>query len=173
MLRGQRKLLSSTLRRPCTVIPSNKSSPPQRSTNDGDSCNPSSPSLPADPGPYTSCSDCSLHQRKLMSMLRREVKKGDACRIYGMMEIHKCHGDFHITARGHGYQQFGGEHLDHDSNPPRNFSCFNRQRSISRILLMNFRSGSIIPKSITHSTLLRARQKNVLNPLQPFAQCDP
>jgi hypothetical protein len=51
-------------------------------------------------------------------MLRREVRKGDACRIYGMMEIHKCNGDFHITARGHGYQQFGGEHLDHASPFP-------------------------------------------------------
>ena len=100
-----------------------------------------------------------------MSMLRREVRKGDACRIYGMMEIHKCHGDFHITARGHGYQQFGGEHLDHNSNPSTNFSGFNRQRSISRTLLTNFRSGSIIPKSITRSTLLRVGLKNVLSPL--------
>lgn len=57
-------------------------------------------------------------------MLRREVKGGDACRIYGMMEIHKCNGDFHITARGHGYQHFG-EHLDHDSLIPKHpvFVC--------------------------------------------------
>jgi hypothetical protein len=37
---------------------------------------------------------------------------GDACRIYGMLEGNKVQGDFHITARGHGYMEFG-LHLDH------------------------------------------------------------
>lgn len=36
----------------------------------------------------------------------------DACRIYGSLEGNKVQGDFHITARGHGYQEFG-QHLDH------------------------------------------------------------
>ncbi|KAF2462181.1 putative COPII-coated vesicle protein [Lineolata rhizophorae] len=36
----------------------------------------------------------------------------DSCRIYGSIEGNKVQGDFHITARGHGYQEFG-EHLDH------------------------------------------------------------
>jgi hypothetical protein len=36
----------------------------------------------------------------------------DACRLYGSMESNKVMGDFHITARGHGYQDVGG-HLDH------------------------------------------------------------
>lgn len=40
----------------------------------------------------------------------------DACRIYGTLLIHKCNGDFHITAQGHGYQKLGQPHLDHDSN---------------------------------------------------------
>jgi Endoplasmic reticulum vesicle transporter len=51
----------------------------------------------------------------ILAKLRGDVHNKDSCRIYGQLEIHKCQGDFHITARGHGYQQFGGEHLDHDS----------------------------------------------------------
>ena len=37
----------------------------------------------------------------------------DACRIYGSLEGNKVQGDFHITARGHGYQEFG-QHLSHE-----------------------------------------------------------
>ncbi|PHH85085.1 hypothetical protein CDD83_919 [Cordyceps sp. RAO-2017] len=36
----------------------------------------------------------------------------DSCRVYGSLELNKVQGDFHITARGHGYIE-GGEHLDH------------------------------------------------------------
>jgi endoplasmic reticulum-Golgi intermediate compartment protein 2 len=38
--------------------------------------------------------------------------EGDACRIFGSLELNKVQGDFHITARGHGYMEFG-DHLDH------------------------------------------------------------
>jgi len=38
--------------------------------------------------------------------------EGDSCRIYGSLDLNKVQGDFHITARGHGYTEFG-EHLDH------------------------------------------------------------
>jgi len=38
---------------------------------------------------------------------------GDSCRIFGNMDLNKVQGDFHITARGHGYIEFG-EHLDHN-----------------------------------------------------------
>ncbi len=38
--------------------------------------------------------------------------EGGACRVYGSLEGNKVQGDFHITARGHGYMEFG-EHLDH------------------------------------------------------------
>lgn len=38
----------------------------------------------------------------------------DSCRIYGSIIGNKVQGDFHITARGHGYMEFG-EHLDHSS----------------------------------------------------------
>lgn len=38
----------------------------------------------------------------------------NACRIYGSLEGNKVQGDFHITARGHGYLEFGHQqHLDH------------------------------------------------------------
>ncbi|PHH65574.1 hypothetical protein CDD81_2009 [Ophiocordyceps australis] len=38
----------------------------------------------------------------------------DSCRMFGSLELNKVQGDFHITARGHGYIEFG-EHLDHSS----------------------------------------------------------
>lgn len=40
--------------------------------------------------------------------------QADSCRIYGSMHGNKVQGDFHITARGHGYMEFGA-HLDHSS----------------------------------------------------------
>ena len=36
----------------------------------------------------------------------------DSCRVYGSIEGNKVQGDFHITARGHGYMEFG-QHLEH------------------------------------------------------------
>ncbi|KAG6014088.1 hypothetical protein E4U54_005860 [Claviceps lovelessii] len=38
----------------------------------------------------------------------------DSCRIYGSLDLNKVQGDFHITARGHGYRSANG-HLDHNS----------------------------------------------------------
>ncbi|RFU27253.1 hypothetical protein B7463_g9076, partial [Scytalidium lignicola] len=46
--------------------------------------------------------------------LKGGVKGGDSCRIYGSLDVNKVMGDFHITARGHGYQEFGA-HLDHNA----------------------------------------------------------
>lgn len=40
--------------------------------------------------------------------------RADSCRIYGSLDLNKVQGDFHITARGHGYMEMG-EHLDHSS----------------------------------------------------------
>jgi hypothetical protein len=45
--------------------------------------------------------------------LRRGKPGGDSCRIFGSLGVNKVQGDFHITARGHGYQEFGSAHLDH------------------------------------------------------------
>jgi hypothetical protein len=45
--------------------------------------------------------------------------RGDAnaCRIYGDMELNKVQGDFHITARGHGYREWGQQqHLGHEGS---------------------------------------------------------
>jgi hypothetical protein len=39
---------------------------------------------------------------------------GDSCRLYGSLDVNKVQGDFHITARGHGYQEFASSHLDHN-----------------------------------------------------------
>ena len=49
----------------------------------------------------------------------------DSCRIYGSLELNKVQGDFHITARGHGYRSMGG-HLDHNS------TCFTVQETLKR-----------------------------------------
>lgn len=48
--------------------------------------------------------------------------KSDACRIWGSMELNKVQGDFHITARGHGYLEWG-EHLDHSGEFITFFQC--------------------------------------------------
>ncbi|OJJ95355.1 hypothetical protein ASPACDRAFT_82201 [Aspergillus aculeatus ATCC 16872] len=45
------------------------------------------------------------------------LRKGDSvdsCRIFGSLEGNKVQGDFHITARGHGYHDAQGAHLDHN-----------------------------------------------------------
>lgn len=43
-------------------------------------------------------------------------RDGDSCRIFGSLSVNKVQGDFHITARGHGYQEMEiPGHLDHKS----------------------------------------------------------
>ena len=37
---------------------------------------------------------------------------GSSCRIYGSMGVNRVQGDFHITAKGHGYWE-DGAHVDH------------------------------------------------------------
>ncbi len=52
-----------------------------------------------------------------------KLRKGehpDSCRIFGSLEGNKVQGDFHITARGHGYMEWGyQQHLDHTGLWPR------------------------------------------------------
>ncbi|KAL8806542.1 MAG: hypothetical protein Q9182_001325 [Xanthomendoza sp. 2 TL-2023] len=48
----------------------------------------------------------------------RGAGAGRSCRIYGSLEGNKVQGDFHITARGHGYIEMGA-HLDHDGKQSR------------------------------------------------------
>lgn len=54
-----------------------------------------------------------------------KLKRGesyDSCRLFGSLEGNRVQGDFHITARGHGYLEFG-DHLEHSS------TCQCEQRS--------------------------------------------
>ncbi|KAG4303688.1 hypothetical protein PCANB_000071 [Pneumocystis canis] len=59
------------------------------------------------------------------------IKNGSSCRIYGSIDIHRVHGNFHITAQGHGY---GIKHLSHDqmnfTHVIRHFSFGKRYSSI-------------------------------------------
>jgi hypothetical protein len=56
----------------------------------------------------------AAHSRKRKFKKTPKLRaKEDACRIYGSIEGNKVQGDFHITARGHGYMEFG-MHLSHD-----------------------------------------------------------
>ncbi|KAF3118882.1 hypothetical protein TWF225_011905 [Orbilia oligospora] len=40
--------------------------------------------------------------------------KGKSCRIWGSMDVNRVMGDFHITAKGHGYWD-PGQHVDHET----------------------------------------------------------
>lgn len=52
--------------------------------------------------------------RRTKRKFRRTPRGGrGSCRVFGSLEGNKVQGDFHITARGHGYMEFG-EHLDHN-----------------------------------------------------------
>ncbi|OBT45700.1 hypothetical protein VE00_03903 [Pseudogymnoascus sp. WSF 3629] len=68
--------------------------------------------------------------------IKGHPRDGDSCRIFGSMMLNKVQGDFHITARGHGYQEaFGTKHLDH--------STFNFSHIVSE-----FSFGAFYPKLI-------------------------
>ncbi|KAI1149380.1 DUF1692-domain-containing protein [Nemania diffusa] len=41
--------------------------------------------------------------------------RADSCRIYGSLDLNRVQGDFHITARGHGYMEMFADHLDHNA----------------------------------------------------------
>ncbi len=67
----------------------------------------------------------------------------DSCRVYGTLELNKVQGDFHITARGHGYMEFG-EHLDH--------SAFNFSHIISELSFGPFLPSLVNPLDRTVNT---------------------
>lgn len=62
------------------------------------------------------------HRRAKWGKTPKLWGEGDSCRIFGSLELNKVQGDFHITARGHGYMEFG-EHLDHSGELPSLPSC--------------------------------------------------
>ncbi|KAG7413924.1 endoplasmic reticulum vesicle transporter-domain-containing protein [Fusarium sp. MPI-SDFR-AT-0072] len=67
----------------------------------------------------------------------------DSCRIYGSLDLNKVQGDFHITARGHGYRG-NGEHLDH--------SKFNFSHIISELSYGPFYPSLVNPLDGTVNT---------------------
>ncbi|KAL2023767.1 hypothetical protein VTK56DRAFT_1034 [Thermocarpiscus australiensis] len=69
--------------------------------------------------------------------------EADSCRIYGSLELNKVQGDFHITARGHGYQGLG-EHLDHNA--------FNFSHIISELSFGPFLPSLVNPLDRTVNT---------------------
>ncbi|GAB7353768.1 hypothetical protein MBLNU459_g4158t1 [Dothideomycetes sp. NU459] len=70
-------------------------------------------------------------------------KEADACRVFGSLEGNKVQGDFHITARGHGYMEFG-QHLDHNS--------FNFSHQINELSFGPFYPGLKNPLDNTRTT---------------------
>lgn len=81
--------------------------------------------------------------------------EADSCRIFGTMHTNKVQGDFHITARGHGYMEFGA-HLDHRCKSFVTTSSLStnsmRQPSTSHIMSTSSPLARSIPPSPTHST---------------------
>ncbi|GJN67912.1 COPII-coated vesicle protein (Erv41) [Purpureocillium lilacinum] len=67
----------------------------------------------------------------------------DSCRIYGSLELNKVQGDFHITARGHGYME-GGNHLDHER--------FNFSHIINELSYGAFYPSLVNPLDLTVNT---------------------
>ncbi|KAK4150970.1 endoplasmic reticulum vesicle transporter-domain-containing protein [Chaetomidium leptoderma] len=65
----------------------------------------------------------------------------DSCRMFGSLELNKVQGDFHITARGHGYR---GEHLDH--------KAFNFSHIISELSFGAFLPSLVNPLDRTVNT---------------------
>jgi len=68
---------------------------------------------------------------------------GDSCRIFGSLDVNKVQGDFHITARGHGYQELGS-HLDHEA--------FNFSHIVSELSFGAFYPSLLNPLDRTIST---------------------
>jgi hypothetical protein len=110
-----------------------------------------------DQGSFGLGEDEDVHDYLGAARKKRKFKKtpklkgeANACRVYGSLEGNKVQGDFHITARGHGYLEFG-QHLDHSSmcrkwGRRRSGKLTNSQNSTSRIMSTSSRSA--------HSSLL-------------------
>lgn len=98
--------------------------------------------------------------KKTPSVPRRT--EADSCRLYGSMEGNKVQGDFHITARGHGYMELG-QHLDHNGmSCPTRCNPFHPQ--ISRY------TNTL---TLTSLQLLPPHQRTLLRPLLPLPHQPP
>ncbi|KAL2135383.1 hypothetical protein VTI74DRAFT_8795 [Chaetomium olivicolor] len=94
------------------------------------------------------------HVHDIVALGRKKAKWGrtprlgwgveaDSCRVYGSLELNKVQGDFHITARGHGYMEFG-EHLSHEA--------FNFSHIISELSFGPFLPSLVNPLDRTVNT---------------------
>jgi hypothetical protein len=92
------------------------------------------------------------HVHDIVAMGKRRAKwsrtprvrgPADSCRIYGSLDLNKVQGDFHITARGHGYMQHGN-HLDH--------SQFNFSHIVSELSYGPFYPSLVNPLDRTVNT---------------------
>ncbi|KAK3898545.1 endoplasmic reticulum vesicle transporter-domain-containing protein [Staphylotrichum tortipilum] len=93
------------------------------------------------------------HVHDIVALGRRRAKwsktprlwgaEADSCRVYGSLELNKVQGDFHITARGHGYMEFG-EHLGHEA--------FNFSHIISELSFGPFLPSLVNPLDRTVNT---------------------
>jgi hypothetical protein len=99
-------------------------------------------------------------RKRKFSKTPRVRGQTDSCRIFGSLEGNKVQGDFHITARGHGYMEFG-EHLDHSCKPKNPLTLLhpsvsevtnNTQHSTSPTSSANCLSVPITPRLRTPST---------------------
>ncbi|KAK3685902.1 endoplasmic reticulum vesicle transporter-domain-containing protein [Podospora appendiculata] len=93
------------------------------------------------------------HVHDIVALGRRKARWGktprlwgaaaDSCRVYGSLQLNKVQGDFHITARGHGYMEFG-EHLDH--------TAFNFSHIVSELSFGPFLPSLVNPLDGTVNT---------------------
>ena len=95
--------------------------------------------------------------------LRGGLKGGDSCRIFGSLGVNKVQGDFHITARGHGYQEFASQHLDHTG-----MSLLSTTKSGWRLTITAFNFSHIISE-----LSFGAFYPSLLNPLDRTVSTTP
>jgi hypothetical protein len=91
-------------------------------------------------------------RKRKFSKTPRVRGQTDSCRIYGSLIGNKVQGDFHITARGHGYMEFG-EHLDH--------SCEYKELRLAKTLPLMFNSIQLLsyhPRNVFWPVLSLSRQ---------------
>lgn len=120
------------------------------------------------------------HASHVLSELRRNPNKKfpkgpklrwgeqvDSCRIYGSLEGNKVQGDFHITARGHGYGD-GMKHLDHSGTPFQTYTPFGTKdiTNWNSIQLLAHDNRTLVRPSLpNHPQPARQNNRNYGNPL--------
>jgi len=77
--------------------------------------------------------------------IKGHPRDGDSCRVFGSLTVNKVQADFHITARGHGYQELGVPgHLDH--------SIFNFSHIVNELSFGQFYPSLVNPLDSTVET---------------------